>query len=181
MKKERRKQNPLMVNQMKLKDINGFIGDDENIIKKFVIIVIIIIVLSGVVYAVTELTKKKNSNEIVTSGEINYDVLTVGMLLNRLEKEYYVIIYDENNEDSILYSSMISSYNNTQNHLKIYYCNLANKLNKDYYNVNGDNKSNPKATKVSELDLGDLTLIKVKNGKIVSYIENYETIKNVLK
>ena len=65
--------------------------------------------------------------------------------------------------------------------LKIYYCDLGNKLNRDYYNVNNDNKSNPNAKSIKELDLGDLTLIKVEKGKITKYIEKYDSIKNELK
>ena len=177
----KRKENPLMVNQKRIKGLSNVGSDDENIIRKFIIIVVVIIILSGIVYAVTELTKKKDTNEGITAGEVNYDIVTIGMLLNRPEKEYYVLIYDENNEDAIIYSALINSYNNKSEHLKLYYCNLANKLNKDYYNVGNDNKSNPKAATITELDLGDLTLIKVKNGKIDSYIENYDSIKNLLK
>ena len=47
--------------------------------------------------------------------------------------------------------------------------------------VNNDNKSNPNAKSIDDIDLGDITLIKVKNGEIVSYIEDIEQIKTELK
>ena len=58
---------------------------------------------------------------------------------------------------------------------------MNNKLNNTYYNVGGDNKSNPKATKVEDFDFGDLTLLKISKGKIVEYLEDYEIIKEKLK
>ena len=175
------KKNPLIKDQKRIKSIN--VGsEDENEIRKFIIIVVVIIVLVGIVYAVTELTKKdtKTSDEVV-AGEIDYNTLSIGMLLNRPEKEYYVIIYDSENPDAILYSAMINKYDAKGNKLKLYYCDLGNALNSKYYNVGNDNKSNSKAEKINELDLGDLTLIKVKDGKITKYVENIDEIKELLK
>ena len=103
------------------------------------------------------------------------------MLLNRPEKEYYVLIYDKEDSDAVLYSSTMNSYSSKKDGLKIYYCDLGNKLNREYYNINNDNKSNPNAKSIKELDLGDLTLIKVEKGKITKYIEKYDSIKNELK
>lgn len=183
MKKEKKLENPMINGQKRIKSIN--VGsEDENIVRKFILIVVVIIILIIGVYAFTELTNKKESNNDVVSGEIDYNILSIGMLLNRPEKEYYTIIYDSENEDAILYSSMINTYitknSKKDNYIKLYYCDLGNKLNSAYYNVNGDNKSNKNAESISELDLGELTLIKVKNGKITQYVEDYNTIKNIL-
>ena len=57
--------------------------------------------------------------------------------------------------------------------------NRANELNKKYY-VGEDKDSNPNATTSSELAFKDLTLIKIKNGKIVKYLETLDTIKTEL-
>lgn len=179
MKKE--KKNPLIKDQKRIKSIS--VGsEDENEIRRFIIIIVIILILVGIIYAVTELTTKKAStDEEIVAGEIDYNILSIGMLLNRPEKDYYVIMYDSENPDAILYSSMINKYNSKSNNLKLYYCDLGNSLNSKYYNVGNDNKSNPKATKISELDLGDLTLVNVKNGKIANYVEKIEEIENLLK
>ena len=179
MKKEKR--NPLIKEQKRIKSIN--VGsEDENEIRKFIIIIVVILAIVGIIYAVTELTKKdEEKGDEVTAGEIDYNTLSIGMLLNRPEKEYYVIIYDVENPDAVLYSAMINKYDIKGKKEKLYYCDLGNALNSKYYNVGNDKKSNPKATKISELDLGDLTLIKVKDGKIVKYIENIDDIKEILK
>lgn len=176
---KKRKENPLMGNQKRIKSIN--VGsDDENIIKKFVIILLVIILLVSIIYFVTEKTKTKEEIENTTTAEINYEIVSVGMLLNRPEKEYYVMVYDSTSDDAILYSTLINNYKNKKDHLKMYYCDLNNKLNSDYYNKNNDNKSNPKATKIDELNFGKLTLLKISNGKISKYLENYDEIKSLL-
>jgi hypothetical protein len=54
---------------------------------------------------------------------------------------------------------------------------LANELNKAYYDVEN---VNAKATKVSEMKVGDITLVKVKNGKIEKYIVDYAKMQKEL-
>ncbi len=188
-KKQKEKINPIMgnssKNSKKLKKLknNRIVNnsEDENEVKSFIIIVVIIAVLVGAIYFATELFKKedKTANE-VKSGEINYDKLTLGMLLNRPYEEYYVIIYDSKDSKAIQYQNAVSKYSSREKSLKVYYCDLSNKLNSQYYNVGNDNKSNPNAKKISELDLGDVTLIKVKNHEITKYVEGIESINSTL-
>ena len=56
---------------------------------------------------------------------------------------------------------------------------LFNRADNEYY-VGEDKDSNPNATTSSELAFKDLTLIKIKNGKIVKYLETLDTIKTEL-
>ena len=105
-------------------------------------------------------------------------------MLNRPYDEYYVLFYNSNDNNAVLYSMLLTKYmekSSESDYIKIYYCDLQNKINSDYYNVNKDNKSNPKAKTIDELDLGDLTLIKIKKGNINSDFEGYKDIKNILK
>ena len=53
---------------------------------------------------------------------------------------------------------------------------MGNFLNADYY-VGSDGESNPDAQNISEFAFGDLTLIKVENGKITKYLEDVDAIK----
>lgn len=158
--------------------------DDSNEIKAFIIIVAVIVLLIGAIYGMTELFKEESILDNSVPGEINYDVVTVGTLLNRPYEEYYVLVYNQEDGDASIYSALLSKYmeNSTQkDYIKIFYCDLSNNLNKEYYNVNNDNKSNPKAVKTQDFNFGDITLIEVKNGKITKYIEKLEKIKEVLK
>ena len=59
---------------------------------------------------------------------------------------------------------------------KIYQLDLNDGFNKKYKSET----SNPDAKSINELKFGKLTLIKVKNGNIVKYIENKDDIRSEL-
>lgn len=164
-------------------DIDKVVSEEANEAKRFVIILLSIIILILAVYGITRLIDKnkddESSSKEVTAGEIDYDKVSVGTLFNRREKEYYVIAYDGEDANAIYYSALINKYMKNENALKIYFCDLSNELNKKYY-VGEDGESNQSATSPSELALKDVTLIKIKGGKIVKYLETLDTIKTEL-
>ncbi len=186
-KKNTLKENPLIkdIKMNKKAKIKNVTSDDENEIKRFVIIILVIAVIMGIIYGITELfNNKKDSDTVdVIDGQINYDKVAVGTILNRPYDEYYVMVYDSTSKEAVKYSAMMTTYKGKteEEPLKIYYCDLNNSLNKKYYNVNEDNKSNKKAQKVEDFDFGDLTLLHIKKGKITEYIEDYKTIQEKLK
>lgn len=189
MKRQKNKQvleNPIMTNNKNIKGINiKDTSEDALEIKSFIIIVLVISILIGAIYGLTELIKDEPATEnLITSGTINYDKLTVGMLLNRPYEEYYVLVYNSEDKDAVVYSTILSKYmqkKDKEKYTKIYHCDLSNSLNSVYYNVGEDNKSNPMATSIEDLDFGKITLIKVKNGKINKYYEELDEIKQTLK
>lgn len=163
-------------------NIDKYETDEAKEVKRFIIILFSIIIVVLIVYGVTKLLSKDNESDktdYFTSGEIDYDIVTAGTLFNRNEKEYYVIVYDGENSQAIHYSAIVNKYMNKEESLKVYFCDLSNELNKSHY-VGKDGNSNKDATKTSELAFKDLTLIKIKNGKIVKYIEGLDTIKSEL-
>lgn len=164
-----------------IKQNTKYYTEEQEEIRKFVIIILAIIFVVAIVYFITDRFVDSNTNSSYVEGKINYDVLSVGTLLNRPYDEYYVVAYDKDNLEATNYSAMITSYMEKEASLKIYFLNLGNKINQKYYNVNSDNISNPNAKKISELDFGDLTLLKIQNGEIVSYIEGFNEISAILK
>ena len=66
----------------------------------FLIIILIIALLCGGIYLATrafvtkDLFDKKSDTEEIAQGAINYDVATMGTMLNRPYSEYYVVVYD---------------------------------------------------------------------------------------
>ena len=153
-------------------------SEESNEIKRFIFILLGIIVIVLIIYGVSKIFVKEDnsSTRVTTTGEINYDIVTVGTMFNKVDKEYYVMIYDEENPEAVLYSTIINEYLSTSDSLNVYFCNLGNKLNSSYY-VGSDKTSNPKATAIDDLALGDLTLVRIKNGKIVKYVEELDSIK----
>ncbi len=163
-------------------NIDKYETDESKEVKKFIIILLSIIVVVLAVYGITRLVNKDKDDDTareVTAGEIDYDIVSVGTLFNRADSEYYVIAYDGEDANAIYYSALMNKYMDKEKSIKVYFCDLSNELNKKYY-VGEEKSSNPKATKTSELAFKDLTLIKIKNGKIVKYLESLDTIKTEL-
>lgn len=184
----KKKTNVKLNDKVKMKKKNGSINidkyetDEVKEVKRFIIILFSIIIIALIVYGVTKLVNKNNDtdvNDYYTAGEIDYDIVTVGTLFNRSESEYYVIAYDGEGNNAIYYSALINKYMAMEKSLKVYFCDLSNILNKGHY-VGENGTSNKNATKSSELAFKNLTLIKIKNGKIVKYVETLDTIKTEL-
>ena len=139
-------------------------------IKKFFIILVVLTIVK----------KRDNANNNTnTNVTISYDTLNVGMIFNRPYDEYYVIAYDSTLDDAMYYSTLITNYSKKEDAIKIYYCDLSKKVNESYKTKDGS--GNSKATSVQELSFGDVTLLKIRNKKIVNYIENIDQIKSALK
>ena len=152
MNKKKQKENPLMKDSKKVKNIKmGKISnestEDGNEIKRFIIIVLVITLIAGVVYFVTEKFTKKDEEEYVDpiqAGSIDYDKVIVGTIFNRPYDDYYVLVYNSEDQNAVKYSSLMATYTESMigNNKKIFFCDLNNSLNKDYYDVNDDKKSN---------------------------------------
>lgn len=156
-----------------------YVSDESKEVRNFVIILLGIIIIVLIVYGVSKIfieDDQVTTERETQAGTIDYDIVSVGTMLNRNYSEYYVAIYDEDSPQAVLYSSIITSYLNKEDAAKVFFCNLGNYLNKDYY-VGSDGESNPDARSVSEFAFGDLTLIKVENGEITLYLEDLDAIK----
>ena len=162
--------------------INYNTEEQKEVIKLLVIIVVIVALVVGEYFLtrafVTKDLKSTNEEQPVAA-TINYDVTIIGSLLNRPYDEYYALVYDSTDISVNKYQAVYSSYATLEkkDKTKMYYIDLSNTMNKSYYT---EEKSNPDAKNLEELKLGDFTLIKVKKGKIVKYIEDYDAVKKEL-
>jgi len=159
------------------------IPDESNEIIRFAKVLGIVIVLILALYLFTgifitkDLFNKKDNKDAgeVKEVDFNYEVTVLGSLLNRPYDEYYVIVFNSDDKQENTYMSIVDDY---ENPVKIYFADLNSPFNSIFYDK--DN-SNPKATTVEDIKVGDLTLIKVKDSKIVKYLEDVESIKKELK
>lgn len=157
---------------------------EQEEIKKFLIVVLVVLLCVGAIYLCTRafVTKdlfnnKENETEEVTPGTINENVAIMGQLLNRPYDEYYVAIYDSTGKYSFDMAQLVSSYTSKDKHLHVYTIYLDNTMNADYYDPENVNE---KAQTVADIKVGDITLIKVKNGKINKYIVDYSKMEKEL-
>ena len=181
-KKQEKLNDKVKTKNIKKVDIDKYTSEESKEVKRFIIILLSIIVLVLAVYGITRLVNKdkdNNDDRTITAGSIDYDKVSVGTLFNRADSEYYVIVYDGEAPNAIYYSALMNKYMDKEKSNKVYFCDLSNELNKKYY-VGEDKDSNPNATTSSELAFKNLTLIKIKNGKIVKYLETLDTIKTEL-
>lgn len=160
-------------------------AEQEEMIKFFGVIVVVLICVA-LVYLVTrvfvtkDLFKDDAKKEQPVAASVNYSVTSVGQILNRPYDSYYVLVFDANGDYSVDMNNLLIDYNNKEqndNKLHAYTVDLGNHLNKDFY----DSKApNPKAQSVQEFKFGDVTLLKVKNGKVEKYITDLEKMKTEL-
>lgn len=158
--------------------------EEQKEVKNLIIIILIVVGLLGLVYLFSRafvskdlFNKKKEdttSSETAKDVTFNYTKIIVGELLNRPYSEYYVLAFDSEDDMAFDYNNMMNSYGNSK--IKLYQLDLNDGFNKNYKSK----ESNPTATEIKDLKFSDVTLIKVKNGKIVKYVEGKDAIRSEL-
>lgn len=154
------------------------IVDNEmiNLIKILVIVCAVLLVF----YFITVLVNKKDDNNTYsenTTATIQYDKILVGQILNRDEKDYYVLVEKENDQYNSLYNYYLSSYDGENKNFKYYTVDLS-----DVFNGNHVGEQTVVTGDVANFKFASTTLLRIKNGKatkvyterdaIVSYLEN---------
>lgn len=166
---------------MKKEKRNKYATEEQMEIKRFVFVLLgLLLIIVGIYFFTRAFVTKdlfKNNNEIsYVEGKINYDAVVVGTMLNRPYKEYYVIAYSNENNNSSYYNTVVSKYTQKTKKEKIYYLDLDNVLNQRYVAKEKEEVSKT-FTDRKNLKLGDITLLKIKNGKVEKYITTIEEIK----
>lgn len=158
------------------------ITTEENNVKSFLISVIVILGALGIIYLFTILAKNNglfdegyNKPELTTPS-ISYENITGGTVFDRDEDEYYVLLVNTKSHEYINLSSIVSSYEDNDEHLPVYIVDLNNSFNK-YIVSEEDNES---AQVSDELKVKEYALIKIDNNKNVKYLNNVEDIENEL-
>ena len=158
-----------------------FRSENEDEIREFIIILIVVLLLVLGIYLVSKLIVDKRDNKstdnTTVTGSINYNKVSVGTILNRPYDEYYVVLYDSDDMNAALYSSIISNYT-IRGNIKMYYCDLSNPINSKY--ASSSDKGNENAKTIEEMSFGRFTLLKINNGKIAMYLEDLEKIQKEL-
>ena len=155
------------------------IEKDSYSLKTFLLIILVLVIILGIFYLITTLVVKPvnptdNDNGVTIIDETK---ITLNNLLNRKEKEYYVLATKQNNNAQAnyqtLYNNYINEYKKQEGVLTFYNVNLDDALNKGYIsdklNISND---------LSELKVNDDILFKIKDNKIEEY---FAGSKNILK
>ncbi len=168
--------------QKKIKPIK-YRSEEIEEIRRFIILLVVVILLIVAVYFITRIFVTKdllNSDDTeseIVEGSINYSITLIGNMLNKPDDEYYVVIYNAEDLRAVYYSSLMSNYLRNEEPLALYYVDLSNILNAKFYdpdNITTDIES------ISDLRVGDLTLIKVEDNEIAEIITDEEEIAQAL-
>lgn len=149
---------------------------------KFIYIVLGVICVFCLFYLFTLFVLNKDTkvkNDDVET-VISLDTTIVGRSLSMPEDNYYVIFYDPKNEEvNEKFSQIIRNYtySTDDDHTKLYSVDMSSSFNKKYVGE----KSNVNPSKVSDISIKGTTLMVVKKGKVVEYIEDETKIEELLK
>lgn len=153
------------------------IEKDSYSLKSFLLIILVLVIILGIFYVITTLVVKPVNPTDNDTGVtiIDETKITLSNLLNRKEKEYYVLATKQNNNTQAnyqtLYNNYITEYKKQEGALTFYNINLNDALNKSYIsdklNISND---------LSELKVNDDILFKIKDNKIEEYFSGSQNI-----
>lgn len=112
----------------------------------------------------------------VSDAVISYENIMAGTIFNR-EGSYYVAILDSKDKMNTYYESVISNYQKKEDKTPLYVVDLSDELNKS---IIGE-EDNIKASSLSDMSVKSSTLLLIKNGKIVKYLIDMDSIESELK
>lgn len=105
---------------------------------------------------------------------ISDEYILAGTIFNKLDEEYYVVFDNFSSKNSDVYLKYI--LDSTTSDLPIYKVDMSLGVHDKLYNEN----SNSKVQKSLDLKIKGVTLMKVKKGKNVLYLEDLDKIKSEL-
>lgn len=154
------------------------VSEDVLKVKSLIILFVIVVLVSVGIYFLTDVMIKKetSNNKEEVNTEINYDIATVGTMFNRIESEYYVLLYS-NKDDGNELNSVLDSYRSSDNYIKTYYVDLDNKFNNGV--LGEELVKEPKNSE--EVKVNGATLYKIVEGKVTECISGIDKIKEKLE
>ena len=147
---------------------------EKDVFFKFITTLVVLVLLGILVYFLIGVfyTKEidfKSDNKKDTKEDVTIDnsTITLGQIFDQSEDEYYVLVYDVNDD---------KSSNNSK--ATIYKVDSKSKFNANYLT---DDNSNTNPSSYSDLKVKSPTLIKISNKKVSEYIEGEDSIKDYFK
>lgn len=156
-------------------------NEEMKTIKQFIITLIILIIIVLGIYFFTKLFVTKEDTDKTTTDVdyINPKMAIVGTMLKKSEDNYYVILYNTEDDDASTYAALLNKYSAKDDYVTTYRVDLSNPMNSKYIAEGSD--VNTQSDTLSDLRFGAITLLEVKNGKIIDSFESVESIEKEWK
>ena len=151
---------------------NTYNNDTEisKLIKLIIVVSLIVLIFYGLTVLVNQEKEVENPD---TPASIQYDEILIGNVLKQPNEEYYVMIYDDEDYDTSLYSTYLDLYKQKDEAIRIYTSQLNNPLNQNFK----AEKSNLDISDISDLKVQSSTLLKINDGKIEEFYEGEELVE----
>lgn len=167
---------------IKVNKVDNSTEEYDQVTRLIRIIIILTIVISATYLFIGVFITKEinfsnwfnNDKEVNQEVAIDYSQILGSQVFTQKPKEYYVIAYDYESEETDVINYVLQ-----QNLLvtPYYYVNTNSQFNKGVVGTT----SNKYAQNYKDLKINGTTLIKVSNNKNVEYIEGYDAVIKYLK
>lgn len=165
-----------MAKNNKLKQKRIVNEDMTKVRNMFILLIIVVGIVIGLYFLTEYMLNKDSVKETKTETVIDYDIATVGTMFNRIEDEYYVLIYSSKDNGSDL-DSVLTTYRSSDNYIKTYYIDLDKKINSS---ILGE-ELNTKPNNSSEVKVNGPTLYRIVNGTVTNCYSGIDDIIGVLE
>lgn len=161
------------------------LSNEEMLIRKSISILITVLALLGTMYLITHLIVNKGilskgyEPPILEAAVIDYETSTIGTVFTKQDKEYYVLFdyFTSVSKKNSYIESILPIYNAKKDMPQLYKVDLNQSINEKYIST----KSNIKANRSLDLKIKGVTLIKIKNGKNILYLDDIDKIAEELE
>lgn len=153
---------------------NTYNNDTEisKLIKLIIVVSLIVLIFYGLTVLVNQEKEVENPD---TPASIQYDEILIGNVLKQPNEEYYVMIYDDEDYDTSLYSTYLNLYKQKDEAIRIYTSQLNNPLNQNFK----AEESNLDISDISDLKIQSSTLLKINDGKIEEFYEGKKLVEHL--
>lgn len=157
---------------------NNSIFSSDNEMAKLILLIVIVAIAFAIFYVITLFVVKKDEKETPTSEQtteatIQYQKILVSNVLSQKENEYYVLAYKNDDKYAESYKNNLTYYAMTkEDSVPYYYIELDNSFNKSF--ISESSKLN--VEDVKDMRFSQTTLLRIKDGKIISTYEGKDNI-----
>ena len=160
----------------KIKNNSVFSSDNE--MAKLILLIVIVAIAFAIFYVITLFVVKKDENnttqpETQQEATIQYQKILASNALSQKEGEYYVLAYMDDDKYVESYKNNLTYYAMTkEDSVPYYYIELDNTFNQSF--IAETSKLN--VEKAKDLRFSQTTLLRIKEGKIISTYEGKDNI-----
>ena len=155
---------------------------EEQQIKNLILTIFILALIFGLMYLFTATILKKGllskgyTKPVVETPVIDYETSTIGTVFDKEENEYSVVFDEFSKNPNSYLATLLNLYNDDEDHLNVYKVDMSYGINDQYKST----KANKKVSKAEDLRINGITLMKIKKGKNVLYLNDLDKIANEL-